>query len=379
MKIAIVYDMLYPYCIGGIELRNYEIAKRLAKNHEVHLFGIKLWNGKSNFKKQGIYYHGIYRYKKKYSFKGYRSILEPMGYSLKLLTELFKYNFDLVECSAFPYFPALATKLYCSIKNKPLFITWHGYWHNYWYEYLGVKGFFGKVIEKVTTHLTLNTIVVSNHVLTSIKNNNHFLRQRNYKIIFNGVNLKKIESIGKQHKKYDIIYVGRIVDQKNIPLLIKALSILKRDIPEAKILMVGDGPDRRSIEQIIKKEGLNKNIELVGFQSLNTVYQLMKESKVLVLPSKLEGFGIVIIEAYACGIPVVTVHNKLNAATEFVMHNKTGLIAENNPSSLANNIKNLLNNESLRKIMAKNAKKYVKNFEWSKITKDLENEFNKNG
>jgi len=84
MKIAIVYDMLYPFNVGGAEIRNYEIAKVLAKEHDVHLIGVKLWKGKRVIKREGITYHGVCRYKKLHSFSGKRSILEPMYYSFKL-------------------------------------------------------------------------------------------------------------------------------------------------------------------------------------------------------------------------------------------------------------------------------------------------------
>lgn len=54
MKIAIVYDMIYPFNIGGAEIRNYEIAKRLARHHEVHLFGVKLWDGPDVIRRDGL-------------------------------------------------------------------------------------------------------------------------------------------------------------------------------------------------------------------------------------------------------------------------------------------------------------------------------------
>ena len=72
LKIAIVYDMLYPFNIGGAEIRNYEIAKILAKKHDVHLIGIKLWKGKQIIKKNRITYHGVCNYKNMYNFSGKR-------------------------------------------------------------------------------------------------------------------------------------------------------------------------------------------------------------------------------------------------------------------------------------------------------------------
>ncbi|MBA3064686.1 glycosyltransferase family 4 protein [Candidatus Woesearchaeota archaeon] len=76
MRIALIYDMIYPYTIGGAEVRNYSLAKRLIEQgHEVHLYGVNLWKGPTIIKKEGIFIHGICRYTKKYNFKGNRSIL----------------------------------------------------------------------------------------------------------------------------------------------------------------------------------------------------------------------------------------------------------------------------------------------------------------
>jgi len=72
MKIAIIYDMIYPFNVGGAEIRNWEIAIRLAKNNEVHLFGFQLWDGPSVIKRDGVTIHGVCKYSK---FKrGYRTI-----------------------------------------------------------------------------------------------------------------------------------------------------------------------------------------------------------------------------------------------------------------------------------------------------------------
>ena len=122
MRIAIVYDLLYPYSIGGVESRNFSLAKHLVlKGHEVHLFGVKMWRGDSekNISKN-FYIHGISRYRSKYDFKGNRHIAEPLKYSFFLFFELMKHDFDIIDVSSFPYFPFFACKLYSFIKRKPI-------------------------------------------------------------------------------------------------------------------------------------------------------------------------------------------------------------------------------------------------------------------
>ena len=87
MNIAIVYDLIYPFSIGGVECRNFDLARELAlRNHQVHLFGVKMWQGASTIKvARNIYIHGISRYRRKYSFSGRRNAIDPLIFSLKLL------------------------------------------------------------------------------------------------------------------------------------------------------------------------------------------------------------------------------------------------------------------------------------------------------
>ena len=115
MKIALVYDAIYPYIKGGGEKRFYEIGKRLAKKgHQVHLYGMKLWEGDKVIKKQGIYYHGICTPKPLYKNNGKRSTKEAIYFGLTCF-KLIKEDFDIIDCSNFPYFSLFACKL---ISNK---------------------------------------------------------------------------------------------------------------------------------------------------------------------------------------------------------------------------------------------------------------------
>ena len=149
MKIAFIYDVIYPYVKGGVEKRNYELAKELTKRgHEVHIFGMNYWRGKDIIKKEGIWYHGVCKPQKLYKeSNGKRSIKEPIHFSLKLFKPLIKEKFDIIDCSNIPYFPALTTRLVTLLKGEKMYITWHEVWGNYWFEYLGWKGFFGYTIE----------------------------------------------------------------------------------------------------------------------------------------------------------------------------------------------------------------------------------------
>jgi len=361
MKIAVVYDMLYPYNVGGVEIRNYEIAKRLVKKgHEVHLYGVKLWKGDDIIEKEGIYYHGVGRYKNMYNFRGQRNILEPISYSIKLYKELKKENFDIIDCSAFPYFPCFASKL--AKKKAKFIITWHQYWGDYWFTYLGkFRGFFGYLIEKLTKRLTKYNIAVSNKTKKD-------LGLYGVKIISNGINLGDIKKVKPSKENSDLIYVGRLIYGKNVDILIKSISLLKR---KPKVIIIGDGPDKEDLMRLTKDMGLENNVKFLGFIEKRKVYSYLKSSKVFVFPSILEGFGMAVIEAMACKLPVIVVNHKWNAAVGLVNNCETGFVVGNSEKSMAKAIDNLLRDEKLRGKLADEASKSIKKFSWDRSSEEL--------
>jgi len=162
MKIAYIYDVIYPYVKGGAEKRIYEISKRLAeRGHDVHLFGMKFWQGDDVIENEGVYLHGVCKSMKLY-VDGRRSIWEAAYFALKLLPKLMKERFDVIDCQEFPYLPCFTAKVHSMTTGSALVITWLEVWGNYWYDYLGKMGLFGKTIEKFTTKLTNLNIAISN-------------------------------------------------------------------------------------------------------------------------------------------------------------------------------------------------------------------------
>jgi glycosyltransferase involved in cell wall biosynthesis len=138
MKIAYVYDAVYPWVKGGAELRIYELSKRFAnRGHEVHCYGIKWWEGDKEILKDNVHLHGIFRPMPLYSGER-RSIKEAIYFAIKVLS-LLNQEFDLIDCQEFPYLPCFSAKLASGLRRQELFITWHEVWGDYWYEYLGKK------------------------------------------------------------------------------------------------------------------------------------------------------------------------------------------------------------------------------------------------
>ncbi|MGB2841637.1 MAG: glycosyltransferase [Halobacteriota archaeon] len=171
-------------------------------------------------------------------------------------------------------------------------------------------------MEKLTTKLTEGNVAVSERTKADLE---RIGVTGDVQVIPNGIDFGEIEKIRASEEESDIIFAGRLIKEKNVDVLIKAVELVKKEIPDVKCMIIGDGPEKSELEKLAADLGLDGNVKFTGFlEDYNEVISCMKSSKVFVLPSIREGFGIVALEANACGLPVVTVNHKRNAACDFI-------------------------------------------------------------
>jgi len=368
MKIAFVYDAVYPWIKGGAEIRIYEIGKRLAqKGNDVHLFGVKWWDGADVIRNDGMTLHGVCRPMELY-VNGRRSFYEAIIYSIALLPNLAKEDFDIIDVSVFPYFSCIAVKMVSTCRRISVVMTWHEVWGDYWYEYLGKIGFIGKLVERMVSRISENAIAVSDLTkkgLVMLGANDTDIH-----LVTNGIDLKRIAQIKPSDYNCDIIFIGRFIKEKNLDILIEAVDLIRRKMPDVKCNIIGDGPEKKRLIANVSGSGLESNIRFFGFREYNDVIAMLKSSKVLVLPSTREGFGIVVLEAFSCGIPVVTVSSPRNAAIELV-DDDTGFIVNPDARELGESIYKLITDDILRKKMSLSAISKAQEYDWDKITGQL--------
>jgi glycosyltransferase involved in cell wall biosynthesis len=337
MKIAYIYDAVYPWVKGGVEKRIYEVARRLAsRGHEVHGYGIGWWlndNSDRIIEHEGIILHSVCEPMQLY-ISGRRNISEAVVFAGKLLPELIKEGFDVVDCQEFPYFPCFTAKFHSLLRKSQLVITWHEVWDKYWFYYLGKKGLFGWVVERLTSKLASENIAVSEKTRKDLEK----VGVKNVRVIPNGIDLKKIEGVKPSEEESDVIFVGRLIKDKNVDILIQAISLIKMEMPDIRCVIVGDGPEKGRLIKLAKELGVEDNVKFTGFlENYDDVIAYMKSSKVFVLPSTREGFGIVALEANACGLPVVTVNHEGNAVCDFI-NCENGFICKLSAEDIAENI-----------------------------------------
>ena len=169
-------------------------------------------------------------------------------------------------------------------------------------------------------------------------------------------NAKLIEQLASVENPFNdimstkIVTVGRLVSAKGYDLLIKAAKILKDKSIDYKWFIIGEGPERKFIENEIEKFELKNNVFLLGQKQNPYVY--MSNADVYVQTSKNEGFCLTLAEARILNIPVISTN--FDAVYNQIEHMQNGIITEKNGESIASAIVELLNNDNLREKIIKN-------------------------
>ncbi len=364
-KIILVYDAIYPYIKGGGERRFYELGKRLVNNQtEVHLYGMKLWDGPKIIKRDGLILHGIAKARPLYTKSGRRSIRQAMLFGLNVW-KIVGVNFDVIDCCGFPYFSLFPCKLAAVLRGKPLYATWHEVWgKEYWLEYLGVFGLIGFMVEKVASRLPDEILTVIQSVETKLRN--ELGVKQPIHVISNGIDHDNLQAIMPSNNQSDVIYVGRLVKFKHVDFAIRAIAELKKQGVALKFNIIGDGPEYHSLQSLTRKLHVLRNVRFLGFiENSKGVYKLMKASKVLVLPSSREGFGMVVIEANGCDLPVITIDEPHNLAQYLIRPLSNGSVVKLNELAVAEAIKYWVNQAPAK------YHKNVSQFDWGKITEQV--------
>lgn len=184
--------------------------------------------------------------------------------------------------------------------------------------------------------------------------------------------LKKIYLKKNSSKRSFIITVGRLTKQKDHQSLVKAMKILIKKGCNLKLLIIGDGEQKRKIQQLIENLNLKKNIKILGWKkNLDNYY---KSAKIFVLSSLYEGLGNVVIDAVNFNTPVITTNCK-SGPLEIVKKNKGGFIVPiSNPMQIAIKILYCLKNYKIALNKAKYAKKHIYRFSEQKNSEKYLNE-----
>lgn len=218
--------------------------------------------------------------------------------------------------------------------------------------------FFGKIFEKKYAEKAYK--IFSNSLITKNKLNLH-LKIDLLKIIpaYPIIDVNKYRFVPHKERDKDdpyILFVGIFSPRKNIPLLLNAFSIASRKHKKIRLKLVG-----KTNGFLDKYKSCCDNLKIKGkvdfIGEVEDNFQFFANALVTVLPSKEEGFGMVLAESLACGTPVIS--TKCGGPEEIIKDGKNGILVEEDANALANAIDKVVDNKTLRIIMSENGRKFV--------------------
>ena len=227
------------------------------------------------------------------------------------------------------------------------------------------KAFTKKLFNEVVTHFIFNSEATKN-LLT--KHYPEVLNKKKTAVIYNAINFP--QNTEKQHNSPIVIgNAGRLVEQKNQVVIPQIAQLLKEKGLSFQITIAGDGQLKKDIQAAIQKAGVEQEVKLLGF--VDNMSEFMSSIDIFISTAKWEGFGFVLAEAMAHGVPVLAFD--LSSNPELVHDQSNGfLIAPDNLQQFANKLQELIEDESRRKEMGDVGHAFaLANFESKKQFKKL--------
>ncbi len=219
----------------------------------------------------------------------------------------------------------------------------------------------------------VDTVITNSDATRGFMVKNGKLNGNKFVTVYNGIDILKF-SPHLSHVNSDFPTIGTVArldePKKGLKYLIMAMEIIKNEIPNCQLIIIGDGHSRGSLESLVNEKKLERNVRFFGYRK--DIPELLAEIDVFIVPSLWEGLGDVILEAMAMEKPVVATN--VGGIPEMVSHGKTGfLVPAKDSPALAAMILKLLKSPEMRREMAKTGRKRVEdNFSIEKTVEKIQ-------
>jgi len=340
MRICVVYDCLFPHTVGGAERWYRNLAERLAaEGHEVTYLTLRQWDRRERPQLQGVrvvtagprmalYTNG--------APPARRRTLPPLVFGLGVFLHLLRHGrrYDVVHTASFPYFSLLAAGVLRPLAGFALVVDWHEVWsRGYWREYLGrIGGEIGYAVQLMCARLPQRAFCFSR--LHSERLRNEGLRGQ--VTVLEGEYAGPLDPPTARPAEPLVVFAGRMIPEKRAPGGVDGVAAAAELIPGLRGAFFGDGPEREAVLAAIARHGAQQSIAAPGFVAAEEVDAALRRALCMLLPSRREGYGMVVVEAAARGTPSIVVAGEDNAATELIEEGVNGFLAPSaDPAAIA--------------------------------------------
>lgn len=278
----------------------------------------------------------------------------------KLRHLLVKHEIDVVHAHNWNTFCESILACILSKGSKRIIHTIHGYHFDYPNSLYGqFKKRIRHFIEKLLSFRSYKICTVSNEIKRYIENEIQ-IKGSKIEVVLNGIDVDadapysiSTSVINNKNNFFSLCFVGRLAVVKNLYTLLNAMKIIRKSISSIRLFIVGDGPERISLEAYAQEIGIDDCVIFLGYR--DDVKSILRSMDVLILPSFYEGISVALLEAMSCGRPVIA--SQVGGNVETVIHNETGLLfPPRDINALAECVIELYSNPELCHRMGRNAK-----------------------
>ncbi len=353
MNILIInwQDWKNPYA-GGAEVYLYEIFSRLIKKgHKVFLLCSR---GPEQTRYEILDNFEVIRIGKRINFNFF------VPFALRAILRNKKIDIIIDDQNKIPFYSPLFTK------KQNLIMIMH---------------LFRETIYRETNFIFASYVYITESLIPVFYRHSHFIAisqstacdlnkmgiKKKISIVYSGIPAFE-KKYAIQRDKNLVIYVGRIKKYKSIDHILKAINLIKGEIP-VKLVIVGDGDALGELKNLADE--LKLEVDFKGFVSEKEKYEIYQRARVLVQPSVKEGWGLTAIESQACGTPVICADSP--GLKETLLNEKTGYLYEyGNIKELAAKIKDMITDDTKWQKFSNAAIEWAKNFSWDRSAEAME-------
>ncbi len=330
MRVCVVYDCLFPHTVGGAERWYRDLSERLAaEGHEVTYLTLRQWpRGRRAEIDPRVRVVSAGPRLSLYTATGRRRILPPLVFGLGVFAHLARNGrrYDVVHTCAFPYFSLLAAALVRPLHGYGLVVDWFEVWsHDYWLDYLGgAGGRVGAAVQHLCARVPQQAFCFSELHARRLREEG----LRGTVSVLRGLYAGSLEPPSDPLPPLPVVvFAARMIREKRAPAGAAGVMAAARRIPGLRAIFFGDGPDRAALLEMIERNGAGALITAPGFVPTDEVDAAIESALCLLLPSRREGYGMVVVEASAKGTPSIVVAAEDNAATELIEDGSNGVVA----------------------------------------------------
>jgi glycosyltransferase involved in cell wall biosynthesis len=327
MRVCLIYDCLFPHTVGGAERWYANLAERLVDDgHEVSYVTLRQWNRGAKPEIDHRVHVVTSGPRMALYTGGRRRILPPLVFGAGVLVHLLLRGrrYDVVHTASFPYFPLLAAGAARPLARFSLVVDWHEVWSkSYWREYLGrVGGAAGYAVQLACVRLRQRAFCFSRLHAARLRAEG----LRGEATVLEGEYAGAAQPAPAEPAEPLVVFAARMIPEKRAPLGVAGVVAAARQLPDLQAIFFGDGPERETVLAEIERHGAETVISVPGFVSSEEIDAALRRALCMLLPSRREGYGLIVIEAATRGTPSIVIAGEDNAATELIEDGVNGFV-----------------------------------------------------